>query len=115
MNGQCGTEMMNNLSVGLKHGTDYQQQGTRNGRAVGKTRELVVAVFFPFANSKKKTTNKLGACMHAYSGLNPLYMPCVWENNSYSPSQSGHCWTIASFVSQGIVHDKQLVSLINNY
>ena len=107
---QRGTEMMNNLSVGLKRGTGISSEvhGTLLVKHVNKSLQF----FFRLQIAKKPY--KLGACMHAYSGLS-LYMPCVWENNSYSPSQSGHCWTIASFVSQGIVHDKQLVSLINNY
>ena len=40
-----GTEMMNNLS-GLKRGTDINSEVRGTVVAVGKTRELVVAVFF---------------------------------------------------------------------
>ena len=48
MNGtrvQRGTEMMNNLSVGLKRGTDISREVRGTIVAVGKTRELVVAFF----------------------------------------------------------------------
>ena len=57
MNGtwvQRGTEMMNNLSVGLKRGTDISSEVRGTVVAVGKTRELVVAVnFFSLQIAKK--------------------------------------------------------------
>ena len=73
--------------------------------AVGKTRELVVAVFFftdfslQIAKIKiKNYLNYVHACMHI------LWPQSVhWENDSYSPFplQSSHVGS--NFVSQGIV------------
>ena len=76
---QRGTEMMNNLSVGLKRGTGISSEvhGTLLVKHVNKSLQF----FFRLQIAKKPY--KLGACMHAYSGLS-LYMPCVWENDSYS-------------------------------
>ena len=71
MNGtrvQRGTEMMNNLSVGLKRGTDISSEVRRTVVAVGKTRELVVAFFY---------------FMHAY--MHTLASVCACHVLAYSP------------------------------
>ena len=45
MNRTSEAELMNNLSVGLKRGTDMSSEVRGAVVAVGKTRELVVAFF----------------------------------------------------------------------
>ena len=53
---QRGTELMNNLSAGLKHGTELMNN-LSVGLKHGKTRELVVAVFFFSLQIAKKYLN----------------------------------------------------------